>query len=1017
MSQGRPHELSERLAAIIRGTDDAILAVDLDGRLTEWNPGAERLFGYAADDAIGRSLAILMPPERAGEHRALLQRIFAGERIDRLETERVRRDGTRVLISLALSPLRAPDGAILGAFAIARDVTERHAADTERSRLAALVAASADAIIATDVDFTITNCNAAAAELYHMDPDEMIGRRATEISSSLGGDAERVDRLQRALRGESVHTEGMRRRLDGTEFAVAGTITPVRAPTGDIVGVVSIARDVTAEWRVRATLERDERRARLVADASKVLDRSLQTEHVVAAITSLVAAELADLCAVVLSDAVTGQTELVEVVTPDPVIARIVRQAFERIPLSEESGTVSGPAIRFGTDVLMDPVPPELVARWLERVPDLAEVPAALAVSSMIVVPLRASGSTMGLMFIAQLDAQRHFDADDLRLARDIADRTAQALENARLLTTTASALAEAEAAARELRTAQERFSSAFANAPIGMALVSAAGDSPSRIEDANPALCALTGFVPEDLRGRDLIETLVHPADRLSVRQELELLVRGEQGALSAEHRYVRNGGTDVWVQTSVARLPGLPDASELVLQVQDITERKRYEGQLRYLADHDPLTGLYNRRRFVEELDRVALEAHRNGVSTAVLVLDIDHFKYINDTYGHTIGDEVLTGIARTLVGRTRDSDVLGRLGGDVFGIVLTHSSARDVEAVASALLTELRERDALMSNGQVVSVTASVGYRVIERGDGLSADELIVEADIAMYDAKDKGRNRVAVAGRDSIEPTRLRHRLAMSEQIRRALERDDGFVLYEQPIFSLARDEIDRTEILVRMPDSAGDLLPPSVFLSVADHFGLMPDVDMWVIAHAIELLAARQAAGIAVGMEVNLSGTSIGDSSVIDFIADSVRTAGIDPTALTFEVTETEAIVNIDRARVLSRRLSSLGCQFALDDFGAGFGSFYYLKHLPFDVVKIDGDFIKSLPESRTDQLTVQAIVTIARGLRKQTVAEFVGDDRTTEMLRGYGVDFVQGYHIGEPAPAILVPAHLASPGA
>ncbi len=949
MSLGRPHEDSERLAAIIQGTDDAIIAVGLDGRFTEWNAGAERLFGYRADEAIGRPLSILMPPERAGEDAALLARVFAGEQIGRLETERVRRDGGRVFVSLMLSALRTPDGAIVGAFAVSRDITARRAADAESSRLAALIAASADAIIATDVEFTITNCNAAAAALYRMAPEEMLGRRATEISSSLGGDVERVDRLERALRGESVHTEGLRRRLDGSEFAVAGTITPVRAASGEIVGVLSIARDITAEWRARATLERGERRSRLLADASKVLDRSLQTEHIVAAITPLVAAELADLCAVVLADAVTGETELVEVVAPDPAIASIVRRAFEQMPLSEEPGAVSGPALRYGSDVLIDPVPPELVARWLERVPDLAHAPAALAVSSMIIVPLRAAGSTIGLMFIALLDPERHFDRDDLRLARDIADRTAQALENARLLTTTASALAEAEAAARELRAAQQRFSSAFANAPIGMALVSAAGDSMSRIEDANPALCELTGFVPEELRGRDLIETLVHPADRLSVRRELERLAHGEAGALSAEHRYVRNGGSDVWVQTSVARLPGRPDASELVLQVQDITERKRYEGQLRYLADHDPLTGLYNRRRFVEELDRAAAEAHRNGVSTAVLVLDIDHFKYINDTYGHTIGDEVLTGIARTLVGRTRENDVLGRLGGDVFGIVLTHSTARDVQAVAAALLAELRDRDALMSNGQLISVTASVGYRVIERGDGLSADELIVEADIAMYDAKENGRNRVAVAGRDSIEPTRLRHRLAMSERIRRALERDDGFVLYEQPIFSLARDEIDRTEILVRMPDSDGDVLPPSVFLYVADHFGLMADLDMWVIAHAIELLAARQSAGIAIGMEVNLSGTSIGDSTVIDFIAESVRSSGIDPTALTFEVTETEAIVNIDRARVLSRQLSSLGCKFALDDFGAGFGSFYYLKHLPFDVVKIDGDFIKSLP--------------------------------------------------------------------
>jgi diguanylate cyclase (GGDEF)-like protein/PAS domain S-box-containing protein len=1013
LSHRRPHEVSERLAAIIEGTDDAIIAIDVEGWFLEWNPGAERLFGYTAEEAATLSPAMLLPPEQRGE-RPLIERILAGETFDHFETERVRRDGTRVQVSLSVSAIRDLDGAIIGAFAIVRDVSERHAADAERSRLAALVGASADAIIATDVAFRITHCNAAAAALYRLEHDEMVGRLATELSDPLEEADDRVAALERALAGETMDVEGVRLRHDGSQFAVSGTVTPVRASSGEIVGIVSIARDVTTERRARQALEHAERRARLLAEASNVLDRSLQPEHVVAAITRLVASELADLCCVVLADEVTGETELIEVATEDPLVARIVRSAFEQSPLSDDPDRASGPVIRSDRDVLLDPVPPELLAGWLERHPELADAPAALAVSSMMMVPLRASGSTVGLMLIASLESQQHFDRDDLLLARELANRTAQSLGNARLLTTTTYALAEAEASSRELRAAQQRFSSAFANAPIGMAVVSGTDDAMSRIEDANPALCELTGFVHEDLRGRDLIETLVHPADRLAVRAELERLIRGETGALSAEHRYVRNGGTDVWVQTSVARLSGHTGGHELVLQVQDITERKRYEGQLRYLADHDPLTGLYNRRRFVEELDRAAAEAHRTGVATAVLVLDIDHFKYINDTYGHTIGDEVLTGIARTLVGRTRDTDVLGRLGGDVFGIVLTHSHARDVQAVAVDLLAELRDRDALMSNGQVISVTASVGYRVIERGDGLSADELIVEADIAMYDAKEKGRNRVAIAGRDSIEPTRLRRRLAMSERIRRALERDDGFTLYEQPICALGNGEIDRTEILVRMPDGEGDLLPPSVFLYIADHFGLMAELDMWVIAHAIRLLAERQAAGITLGMEVNLSGTSIGDSVVIDFIADSVRNSGIDPTALTFEVTETEAIVNVDRARVLSRRLSSLGCQFALDDFGAGFGSFYYLKHLPFDVVKIDGDFIKSLPASRTDQLTVQAIVTIARGLKKQTVAEFVGDDRTVAILREFGVDFAQGYHIGKPAPAILLPHHLTT---
>ena len=299
-----------------------------------------------------------------------------------------------------------------------------------------------------------------------------------------------------------------------------------------------------------------------------------------------------------------------------------------------------------------------------------------------------------------------------------------------------------------------------------------------------------------------------------------------------------------------------------------------------------------------------------------------------------------------------------------------MLAGSGGPAAEALASSLLRDMRQLSVPGGAPQPVIVTVSIGIRAVEPDEILTADELIVEADIAMYEAKERGRNRLAIGGRGSDEPARLRRRLAMADRIRHALKRDDGFVLYEQPIRSLQSGEIERTEILVRMPDENGDVLPPAAFLPIADRFGLLPALDKWVITHSIDLLERRQAAGIDLGMEVNLSGTSISDRDVVDFITASVRNARIDPRALTFEVTETEAIVNIDRARLLSQQLSSLGCQFALDDFGSGFGSFYYLKHLPFDVVKIDGDFIKALSTSKTDQLTVQAIVTIARGLGK-----------------------------------------------
>ncbi len=505
-------------------------------------------------------------------------------------------------------------------------------------------------------------------------------------------------------------------------------------------------------------------------------------------------------------------------------------------------------------------------------------------------------------------------------------------------------------------------------------------------------------------------------PSERDPARRDVQWLLDGDLSTRIAERHYVHSDGGAIWVQTSVARLSN--DASEdsqVVLQVQDITERKRFEQELRHLADHDPLTGLINHRRFAEELDRAAAIGRRDGVATAVLVVDVDHLKDFNETYGHAAGDEVLAAVSRMLVRRTRETDTVGRLGGDEFGVVLASSGERAAETLASSLLREMQQLAFPVGAPQPVIVTGSIGIRAVEPDESLTADELIVEADVAMYEAKAHGRDRLAIGERGSDEPARLRRRLAMADRIRHALKRDDGFQLYEQPIRSMHTDAIERTEILVRMTDENGDVLPPAAFLPIADRFGLLPALDKWVISHSIDLLERRQAAGIDLGLEVNLSGTSIGDRDVVDFLTASVRNARIDPRALTFEVTETEAIVNIDRARLLSRQLSGLGCQFALDDFGSGFGSFYYLKHLPFDVVKIDGDFIRELKNSKTDQLTVEAIVTITRGLEKRTIAEFVDDQDTVTMLRRFGVDFVQGFYIGKPEPVILRPEYATTP--
>jgi diguanylate cyclase (GGDEF)-like protein/PAS domain S-box-containing protein len=1001
-----------RLAAIVAGSDDAILAKDLDGVITDWNAAAERMYGYSGEQAIGRPVAMLVPPERRNEDLDVLQRVLTGGRVDHFETERVRRDGSRVPVSLTLSPVRDSAQVITGASTTARDVSERRAADADRAQLAALAIHSPDAIVAVDESFHITAYNPAAAELFRLTPEGVLGQHVTELADAPDEDEDRLDALRRALAGEMVRSERARTVVDGSMVAFATTFAPIRT-AGAIVGVVITIRDISVEHRARVTLEREERRAGLLARASLALDSSLQATHAVSVLAQLVVPDLGDVC-VVIAAGDEVRTRLTSVSAVDPAVGDVLLRALEDAPLSEVTREVSDPALAAGRNVLIDPVSPELVASWAAQFPVLKAELAALPIASGMVVPLRSGVRTVGLVFIGSLRADWRFTRDDLSLMREVADRVSQALTNARLFASVQLAQANAEAAAHDLMMAEQRFRSAFANAPIGMALLSTRPGESNRIEDVNPALCQLTGFAAEQLQGSDLIETLVHPSERGPARRDVQWLLDGDLNATIAERHYLHSDGGDIWVQTSVARLSDAADDNQIVLQVQDITERKRFERELRHLADHDPVTGLVNRRRFTEELERALTNGRRDGVATAVLVADVDRLKDLNDTHGHAAGDEALAAVSRMLSERTRATDTVGRLDGDEFGVVLAGSGEAAAEMIAQSLLEDMQQLAFPASAPQPVVVTLSIGIRAAEPDETLIAEELVGEADIAMYEAKERGRDRLAVGGRGSDEPARLRKRLGMADRIRHALKCDDGFELYEQPIRSLHTDAIERTEILVRMKDENGDILPPAAFLPIADRFGLLPALDKWVVTRSIDLLERRQAVGIELGLEVNLSGTSLGDRDVVDFITASVSNARIDPRALTFEVTETEAIVNIDRASLLSRQLSGLGCQFALDDFGAGFGSFYYLKHLPFDVVKIDGDFIKALQTSKTDQLTIQAIVTITRGLDKQTIAECVEDQDTTTMLRRFGVDFAQGLCIGKPKPVILRPDYVTT---
>jgi diguanylate cyclase (GGDEF)-like protein/PAS domain S-box-containing protein len=549
------------------------------------------------------------------------------------------------------------------------------------------------------------------------------------------------------------------------------------------------------------------------------------------------------------------------------------------------------------------------------------------------------------------------------------------------------------------LAEAEERFRSAFEEAPIGMALTS----PDFRFLRVNRALCHITGYTPQQLEGLP-VASITHPDDLKADWEARGAMLEGELSSHRAERRYLHASGSAVWVavnSTLVRDADGRP--LHFLSQMQDITERRRHEAELRHMADHDPLTGLLNRRSFERELERHVAYVERYGPKGAAIVLDLDHFKTINDTLGHSAGDELIVRVAHALRSRLRESDVLARLGGDEFAILLPEATPEEADAVAAAVLDSVRTLAVPTATGRTRTVTASLGIALFDSAERLTGEDVLVNADLAMYDAKESGRDQLAAYDAPERTETRIEARISWADMIRDALA-EDAFVLHAQPIVDLATGEATQYELLLRMRGADGELIGPSAFLPVAERFDLMGAIDHWVVARAIRMVGAERRAGRELTVEVNISGRSAGDPELLELIEHELHANDVCPSQIIFEITETIAVSNIPRAQHFAARLADLGCRFALDDFGAGFGSFYYLKHLPFDYLKIDGEFVRHSAADPTDQLVIQAVVDIARGLGKRTVAEHVGDSETAALLQRMGVDHAQGFHLGEPAP-------------
>lgn len=597
------------------------------------------------------------------------------------------------------------------------------------------------------------------------------------------------------------------------------------------------------------------------------------------------------------------------------------------------------------------------------------------------------------LMLLGAVDfLPKPFRAEQLRKVCDIAIHRDDFLVSNAQFATRVKSLKERELAYRNLYESHHQLLDDLQSVVMEL-------DDEFKIRFLNRAWHTMTGFNVTDSLGRSLEDFVDFDSDFqfTSFREKINTAIQNKQPCPELELCLRDSKGQKLWAQLKISRSTRTEKFSTLTVCLDNITERRETQEQLKYLASHDSLTGLYNRHHFEIMLEQLASDAILNNRLHGLVYIDLDHFKVINDTFGHQKGDNILREMSALLGKRIREPDLLCRLGGDEFAVLLhditsttANSFARDIQKIISEFSFQLHEHR--------LNLGCSMGVTIID-GSSANAGEYLVRADIALYVAKGRGRNLIHQFDPADNESDELRRWINISQKIRKAVA-EDRMLLYFQPIFDVQKNEISYYEALVRLQEVNGDILGPGEFIPALEASGEMHLLDRWIIRLATKTLRDYPELN---HIAINLSAQAFKDESLVPSILESLKETGVNPNRITFELTESASLFNLSITQRVISELHKLGCSFSVDDFGSGFSSFSYLKDLPADYIKLDGSFIKNLHNDTVDQTLVKSIIQVIQALGKKAVAEYVENQEILDILKAMGIDFVQGYHIGHPA--------------
>jgi diguanylate cyclase (GGDEF)-like protein/PAS domain S-box-containing protein len=821
-----------------------------------------------------------------------------------------------------------------------------------------IISSAGDGIIVYDRELRYMVWNPTMEVLTGLSAGEVLGRTSAELFPSLQSRVQKL--LEGALQGEMQHAPDLPFHVPQTGRSgwVAGTYGPLRDDSGAIIGVIGIIRDIT-ERRRAEKLQSALYRIAQTTSAAEDMDAFYAAIHGI--VGELMYARN---FYIAIYDKATDLIRFPYFVDEVDVVPPVVVRPGK---------TLTGYLLRTGQPLLASPKVFEgLVAR--------GEVESVGGSSvDWLGVPLTRGDEAFGVLVVQSYSETVRFTDADRDLLTFVSQHVAAAFDRKR--------------GADALRESESRFRALADTAPCAIFIYQ--GQSFLYV---NAAGADLTGYSLAELQQLAFWD-IVHPEFQDLIRERGLARQRGEPVPTRYEFKIRRKDGQPRWVDFSAGTIEfdGQPAALGTAF---DVTERKRAEEQITEIAYHDNLTGLPNRLLFHDRLRQAVVQAHRGGHRVAVLFLDLDRFKTINDSLGHTVGDRLLRGVSERISDSVRESDTVARLGGDEFTLLLPRvNDATDVAKVAEKILESLRQ--AFPVDGHELFVTSSMGISLYPE-DGHDPESLVKNADTAMYRAKELGRDKYQLY--TPAMNARAMERLALENSLRKALTNDE-LIIYYQPVVDLETRRIRGLEALLRWRHPELGLVSPAEFIPLAEVTGLILPIGPWLLRTACSQAKAWQEQGMpGLTVSVNLSARQFQQEDLVEQVTHALDVSGLAPACLDLEITESHAMQSPETAAEILRALKAVGVRISIDDFGIGYSSLGYLKRLPIDTLKIDQSFVRDIITDPDDAAIVTAVIAMARTLKLSVVAEGVETEEQLAFLAARGCDRMQGYLFSHPLP-------------